>query len=142
MSAIILTIKSSLENTKLVGLTVNKLCSLFFTEEQIWQIELSIVEAITNVIKHSYRNLSDYLVNINLDFTDDSLIITVSDTGVAMTPGFIDKLQAFTEVTIIDELLESGRGLALIKLCMDEVSYSSVNGVNKLILIKRYQVVN
>ena len=49
------TIESKLENVPLIGMSVSKLCSLIHLSDiETYQIELCVVEAVTNSIKHAY----------------------------------------------------------------------------------------
>jgi len=133
-------ISSELENVGLVGRAVNKLCSDLFLETEIWNIELAVVEAVTNVIKHSYSKKPNGTVKIILKLGHEIVQITIQDSGVSLDTGLID----LTGGNVIEfdpkdraNLPEGGMGLYLIHKTMDKVNYLSKNGVNTLTLIKQ-----
>ena len=139
MAEITLTINSRLEDVLLVALAVNRLSAALFSQEDAWRIELSVVEAVTNVIKHAYLNTPDKEVSVALSFQDDRLRIQVRDSGCAMDPQLLKDRDArvfcFSRRNV-QALPESGRGIALINQLMDEVCYVRNRGRNTLTLTK------
>ncbi len=140
MPCITLIINSELENVGLVGRTVNKLCSDLFLETEIWNIELGVVEAVTNVIKHSYSKKPNGTVKIMMQFEEEIVQIMIQDSGEPLDTNRVD----LTGRNVIDfdpkdkkNLPEGGMGLFLINQSMDHINYLSENGVNTLTLLKK-----
>ena len=135
-------IDSDLENVALVGMSIKKLCSLTpFSENQSFQIELCVVEAINNSIIHAYNGLSIYEVEVILSINMDHLMIEVCDTGKPMDDEVLldANFKPFDDgIDNLDKISESGRGLGLIKELMDKVSYRSDDAGNRLTLLKYY----
>lgn len=139
-SALSLQIDSTLENVELVAKAVRALCSDKLDETMLNDVELSVVEAVNNVIKHGYRGQQGSLVEIKVGLKPDRVLIDILDQapplpgGVGAKPGSpfdFDPDQ-------IENLPEGGMGMALIHMTMDEVSYSSEDGINRLTLTKLF----
>lgn len=139
MGQITLTINSRLEDVLLVGMAVNRISAAFVSWEEAYRIELSVVEAVTNVIKHAYLNTPDKEVSVSMHCEKDRLLIKVTDRGCPMDPRLLKERDArvfcFSREDI-QELPECGRGLAIINQIMDEVCYERRWGRNTLTLTK------
>lgn len=133
-------IKSRIENVSLVGLSINNLCSIIpLSKVDAFQIELCIVEAVTNSIKHAYESAANQDVEVVFSFDENELTLDVRDTGKPLDKKVLDeKGTSSLEVSPdnIDGISESGRGIALIKEIMDKVEYTTENGVNHFTMLK------
>jgi serine/threonine-protein kinase RsbW len=114
--------------------------------EATHEVELCAVEAVTNAIRHAYRNEPDNEVSLTLNIRDDRLELEVVDTGTAMSPAQQQKLAEGSDVLDFDPsdhatLPEGGMGLQIIHKVMDEVSYKQEAGVNSLQLIRLIRAV-
>lgn len=100
------------------------------TESQ--KIALAVDEAITNVIKHSYKNSEKD--NIKLEFYSQpkGLKILVEFSGIPP----VLKEMAIDLKKMIREKKKSGLGVELIKRIMDSVEYSTVDNTNRCEMIK------
>jgi len=78
-----------------------------------YQVKLAVSEAVANAIQHGSQGRNDR-IGINAFESDGSLIFEVRDNGTFVAP--------LNRATIDDE---SGRGLELLSLMMDEVHISS-----------------
>ncbi len=133
-------IKSDLENVALAGMSINKLCSLTTMDDsQSFQMELCAVEAINNSIIHAYNNEITNDVEIYLEIADKYFQLDICDRGKTMDKDILER----ADINLLkdnfdnpEEISESGRGLAVIKDVMDKVTYKSVNGINRLTMIK------
>lgn len=111
-------------------------------QDQLSSIELCMVEAINNAIEHAYQERSGHQVWVTLELTVGALELTVVDRGVAMPPDILEQIRSSvvardadeTEIAV-SELAEGGYGLSLILQLMDEVSYSSQHGENRLAMV-------
>ncbi|MHA6691313.1 ATP-binding protein [Devosia sp. A449] len=138
-AAISLQIDSDLGSVELVARAVRALCSEKLDDGMLADVELSVVEAINNVIKHGYRGEKGQSVEVRINIRADRLVIDIFDKAAPMP----DRLTSETTPLDFDpenlELLpEGGFGLELMKMTMDEVSYSSTSGVNRLTLTKLF----
>lgn len=91
---------------------------LGINKEKLPGLLLSVTEATTNAIIHANKCDRDKKVKINVIIENNKLIITVKDEG----PGFDP--QNVPDPTSPENLLkDSGRGLYLMKVYMDDVKY-------------------
>lgn len=125
-------VKSTIENVRLVGLTVKSISSLQFTSKrQCIRMETAIVEALTNVVKHAYQNQPDRTIEMIIDIRDDQICFTIIDDGLSFNP---DKLSGHTVDP--DNLPENGMGIHIYCTIMDDVHYSTSKSKNTLKLVK------
>jgi len=146
MSRITLMIDSCHDNSSLVGMTVNKLCSERFPEKDVWSIELSVIEAINNAIKHAYGGDPNGVITIVIEFKDDAVFIDIQDKGRSIPKGILENLDVDSVFNFESDqpqcFPECGMGLALMKESMDRVDYQSSNGINTLRLVKNMAPAN
>ena len=94
-------------------------------EPDCYQVKLAISEAVANAIKHGSPSAGD-CIRIAAFESDGSLVFEVRDKGTFVAP--------MSRATTEDE---SGRGLELVTLMMDEVHISSTGEGSLLRLAKR-----
>jgi len=88
-------------------------------------------EAFNNIAVHGFRGVTPEPVQIEVDWDEDSLVITFVDTGRTFDPARVAPPD-------LDALPEHGMGLFIIKSAMDEVDYRP-GPPNVLRLTKRYR---
>jgi anti-sigma regulatory factor (Ser/Thr protein kinase) len=111
--------------------TVSKFAAVWgFAEEQCRAITHAVDEALSNVIRHAYKNRSDQEIEMRLQADGDCLEFTIVDCG---EPPDDAKLRAQP----VDATALGGRGTYMIRQIMDEVSYEKAPGANRLHLKKR-----
>jgi anti-sigma regulatory factor (Ser/Thr protein kinase) len=135
-----LVIDSDLEQVSLIGITINKLCSLtLLSETEFNQIELCVVEAVNNSIEHAYGNEKGSEVEVTFTLHADKLVVDVCDTGKPMEKGLMEQRDiSLLEIDPddLDNIAEEGRGIPIMKKIMDTVTYGTEDGKNCLTLIK------
>lgn len=88
-------------------------------DEQLNGLLLSITEATTNAIIHGNKGDRKKNVYIDVSTSDSTLTVVVRDEGVGFDPSEVP------DPTHPDNLLkDSGRGLYLMKVYMDELHYN------------------
>jgi serine/threonine-protein kinase RsbW len=80
---------------------------------------LSVTEATTNAIIHGNKSDESKLVSIDVKKVDGELVIKVKDHGKGFDPG---KVPDPTEPENL--LKDSGRGIYLMRVYMDDVRYN------------------
>lgn len=104
-------------------------------------VELAVVETLTNAIKHGQvhnRADNDILITLKLDGPD--LVVDIFDHAPLIPPETFDRIGADhldMDPTNLGDLMESGRGLALILLSMDEVTLHADDALFRLHMRKR-----
>jgi len=114
-------------------------------EESVYDILLAATEACTNVLTHGGQQVSGYEVVASLD--PAGCQIEVADEGVGMPPprsrriprlGRTLKLTfAAKHETPVAELPESGRGLAVMRACVDHVTLDSRPGRGTVVILHK-----
>jgi serine/threonine-protein kinase RsbW len=99
-------------------------------ETLAYHINLVLTEAMVNAIRHANAGDPDKMVQIIIFITNDELVIQVHDSGQGFDINAIPEPDTET-------LVESGRGIFLIKALMDTVCYRNVNGGNVLEMTKK-----
>jgi serine/threonine-protein kinase RsbW len=126
-----------MDNAALVGLAVRGICSSeSWTEVDVYQIELCVVEAVQNAIRHAYGNDGGQEVEIVIEQEQGRLEFHVSDTGKPMA-AWPERICLDFNPEDVGCLPEGGMGLYLIRSIMDETRYDSRGGRNTLTMIRR-----
>jgi len=115
-----LEIESDPNNLILVEEFVNYFSvELNLTENKISGLLLSVTEATTNAIIHANKSDINKKVKIYVNKVDSKLIIKIKDEGKGFDPAKVP------DPTAPENLLkDSGRGLYLMKVYMDDLNYN------------------
>jgi serine/threonine-protein kinase RsbW len=134
---ITLTMPSRLELLGVLDQVVLALCQRFeFDEDTCSQITLSVIEAGTNAIQHGHKKDATKLFDTRFEIYLDRMEIVVKDSGT----GFVPEEQN-GDVTSPEHLLDArGRGLFIMRTCMDSVDFHFGDGGTECRLIKRRPV--
>jgi serine/threonine-protein kinase RsbW len=100
-----------------------------FKDEQCRSIALAVDEAVSNVIRHAYKNRCDQEIELNCQAQADCLEFTFIDHGESADPAKFCGQP-------LDEVALGGRGTHLIRQIMDEVCYERLPDRNRLCLKK------
>lgn len=111
-------------SSKLLG----ALKGLKLNEEMLFDIRLSLEEAVINAIKYGNRFDKKLPVVISYDFSDGKLEIKVRDQGKGFDHRTTPDPRSETNI-----LKHGGRGIFLIKNLMDEVKYNDSGNEIKMI---------
>jgi len=126
-----LSIDSKFSDVALIGHAVRGVCACSpLSVEAHSEMEVCVVEAVTNAIAHAYRREVGFRVEAAITLHQDRIAFEVSDFGTAIKEFSPRTLEFDPEE--IGSLPESGMGLFIIETIMDEVSYRSENGKNTL----------
>jgi len=102
----------------------------------LYYLELALTEAITNVIKHSYKNIDGFPIKLDVVIDSKSIQIDVIDFAPPYSLP-LDKDFEFSPYDV-EALPEGGMGIHLMKECLDELSFENGDGFNKLSLKKLF----
>ena len=109
---------------------------LSFSHRQIYEIDLAVDEAVSNIIEHSYKNLPRGDVRFKISHTDEAMTIVLADDGIAVD---FSKVPQPDLTSPLSERSERGLGVFLIHQMMDEVYYEPNYGEgNQLTMIKHF----
>ncbi|OIP88862.1 MAG: hypothetical protein AUK55_15475 [Syntrophobacteraceae bacterium CG2_30_61_12] len=133
-----LVIDSNLEMVFLVGLAVKALCSHApLSEVAVYQVELSVIEAVNNAIKHAYGNEKGHEVEIWVSLHVDRLTFQIGDSGRSMNEIHAPAMDY--DPGDLEALPESGMGLYIMQSVMDRVEYHRRGERNVLTLSKFFE---
>jgi serine/threonine-protein kinase RsbW len=136
-SSIIFRIPAQLKDTRLLGYSVHVLFdNLGFTRTIAYQLELALVEAANNIVKHAGLAKDKAQISMKFSVMNDKVVCTFVDQGKPVD--FLLKDSTSSTVRNIGNLPVSKRGLLIICEVMDEVHYKRANGKNVLTLIKYF----
>ncbi|MBN2124757.1 MAG: ATP-binding protein [Deltaproteobacteria bacterium] len=132
-----LTIESRLENVSLLGISVEAYCrSMPLDDVEIYQIQLCVVEAVNNAIRHAYDSEPGHEVELIVSLRPQGITLRVCDEGRSIKDMGSSTLDF--DAGDLDSLPEGGMGLFLIHSVMDEVSYETRDGRNILTMSKSF----
>lgn len=110
--------------------------SVPMNDRQVYDLELAVDEALTNVIEHAYEGRDDARVELSVTHEGDSFTIVISHDGLGFDPASqpdVDLKQHIAERRV------GGLGLFLMKKLMDEVEYTTDStGRRTIRLVKRH----
>lgn len=110
---------------------LGKECQL--TSELLFQLNLALEEAVSNIIKYAYPNQQGREIQITATWSSESLIFTLTDMGEPFDPTEV----ADADITLsADERPIGGLGIFIVRQIMDEVTYQRIDGRNILTLQK------
>jgi serine/threonine-protein kinase RsbW len=103
------------------------------TNEILYDVQLAVDEACTNIITHGYQDLNPGSIILDLEVEPDKLTVSITDFGHSFEPSSapIPDIQA-----PLEERELGGYGLFLIRQTMDEMDYRVTEDGNKMILTK------
>lgn len=103
------------------------------TDETLYDVQLAVDEACTNIISHGYAGLDPGSIILDLEIESDKLIVTLTDFGHAFEP-------RSAPIPDVDAPIEQrelgGFGLFFIQQSMDDMDYQVTEDGNKMILTK------
>jgi anti-sigma regulatory factor (Ser/Thr protein kinase) len=105
---------------------------------QLAELELAVVEAVTNVVKHGGIASTEKL-SFELSREGDAIKIVITDPGRPISPAALDLSASALDFDPEDvaNLPTNGLGLAIIREVTDDFDYQTQNGINTMRLTKR-----
>ena len=103
-------------------------------EESVYDIVLAATEACTNVLTHGGRRVRDYAVVTSLGAV--ACQVEVADDGVGLRRGVAEP-EADPQQTPVAQLPESGRGLAIMRAFVDNVTLDSRPGHGTVVTLRK-----
>ncbi len=103
------------------------------TDEVLYDVQLAVDEACTNIITHGYAEMDPGSVILELELEPHKLILSLTDFGHSFEP---DTAAVPDVDASIEERELGGFGLFFINQSMDEVDYRVTEDGNTMILTK------
>ena len=126
-------IPSRLELLGLLDSVTLSLCERMKLDEGVCsQVTMSVIEAGTNAIQHGHQRDAAKVVDVTYELFPDRIEIRVHDEGRGFDPGAVNG-----DVTAPEHLFDArGRGIYIMKACMDSVSYEFGDHGTTCVLVK------
>ena len=103
------------------------------TDEILYDIQLAVDEASTNIITHGYAEMDPGSIILDLELDADKIIISLTDFGHAFEP---DNAPVPDVDAPIEERELGGFGLFFIQQSVDDMKYKTSEDGNTMTLIK------
>ena len=118
------------EGVRLLGACIRQLALLTFNEEHAAEVEVAMVEAVTNSMRHA--QIGDTDIKVRFALAKGGVEIDLFDEGQPLDPSILESRDHALEFdpSDIQNLPVGGMGLIIIKNYMNEVSYRFENGRN------------
>jgi serine/threonine-protein kinase RsbW len=103
------------------------------TDEILYDVQLAVDEACTNIISHGYADLDPGSIILDLEIDPGKLTVTLTDFGHSFEPSSAPTPDVNAP---IEERELGGFGLFFIQQSVDEMNYQVTEDGNKMTLIK------
>jgi len=116
-----LEVDSKLESLAIIGDFVAKMMKgIGAGERSIFEVQMAVDEACTNIIKHAYSEEKGTITLI-CELVNDELTVAIRDRGKPFDPSSVPRPDFHAD---LDKRRIGGLGIYLMRRMMDEVSYS------------------
>jgi sigma-B regulation protein RsbU (phosphoserine phosphatase) len=126
-------LKNSIDELDSLSDWINQLAQkLELSPRGSFRLELSVVEAVTNVVKYAYEDQAEHVITLSLHSSGTTVQIEIKDDGQSFDP-----LQ-YPPIVLpktLEEAREGGLGIHLIRNYVDELLYRRENQHNIFTLI-------
>lgn len=122
--------------TPLAGWLENRMAGLPVAQAWRFSLDLAACEVATNIIRHALHEDDSRSFSVEFTATAGEVCLRFTDCGDAMPNGLIAAARA-ADFDDMSPLMESGRGLKLILLCVDVFDYEREADCNLTTLVKR-----
>jgi serine/threonine-protein kinase RsbW len=103
------------------------------TDEILYDVQLAVDEACTNIISHGYAGLAPGSIILDLEIHPNKIVVTLTDFGDSFEPGSAPVPDVNAP---IEERELGGFGLFFIQQSVDDMNYQVTEDGNKMVLIK------
>lgn len=129
---ITLSLPSSIQHVSLLDVVITEILQeMNFAEEHQMQVNLAVIEAGTNAIKHGNKEDPGKRADFQFILSEEKLTIVIQDQG----PGFTREDVA-DPLDPANLLKSSGRGIFLMEECMDSVEFEASGTIVKMVKYK------
>jgi serine/threonine-protein kinase RsbW len=103
--------------------------------KDIHAVQLSVDEACTNIIQHAYTNKNEgrIVIQCRLSSSGNQFEVQITDWGKPFDPTTAPEPDTKSKLS---ERREGGLGILFMTKFMDSIKYTSIQNVNKLIMIR------
>lgn len=130
-----LEVDSKLESLPIINDSIAKMLKgIGAGERTIFEVQMAVDEACTNIIKHAYSG-EEGPITLICELVDDEFVVTIRDRGKPFDPSSVPVPDLHAD---LDKRRIGGLGIHFMRKMMDEVSYDfDAEKGNKLTMRKR-----
>jgi anti-sigma regulatory factor (Ser/Thr protein kinase) len=130
-----LEVDSKLESLAIINDSITRVMKgIGAGERSIFEVQMAVDEACTNIIKHAYSG-EEGPITVICELVDDEFIVTIRDKGKPFDPGSVPAPDLHAD---LNKRRIGGLGVYFMRKMMDEVSYHfDAEEGNKLTMRKR-----
>ena len=115
-----LKIESIMSNLRIIENAIDEITgSIGISQDNYGKIMVAALEAVNNAITHGNKANPQKMVDVEIEFENDEIVITVTDEGDGFSP---EKIPDPTMPENIEEL--SGRGVFLMTKLADSIKFN------------------
>jgi serine/threonine-protein kinase RsbW len=92
-------------------------------------LELAVVEAANNIVEHGGEQ--DGKIGLAFTCAGQEACVVLTDRGRPVSPDLFSRCREVAPDAL------GGRGIAIMRSCVDEIGYSTSEGINQLRLVKQ-----
>lgn len=130
-----LIVSSSLDSLgEISDFVVSAARSAGLDEQAVWEVQLAVDEAATNIILHAYGGAEGGPITVQVDVEDSEFVVCLHDRGQAFDPATVPHPDLEAP---LEERKTGGLGLFLMRKLMDRVDFNFDVGFNAVTLAKR-----
>ena len=108
-------------------------------EDSVYDILLAATEACTNVLRHGGRDVPGYTVMTSLGPVGCQVEVADEGAGTALAPAETGAVPSVPHPrNAIADLPESGRGIAIMRACVDNVTLDSSPGRGTVVTLRKH----
>jgi serine/threonine-protein kinase RsbW len=112
-----------------------------FTRSTLLRLEICVMEALHNVVRHAYRDRDDGDVEVSLEAGADRLVIRIEDHGRPMPDEARRSIRSAPPITErsatpLPDLPEGGLGIPILRTVLDDLEYRREGDRNVLTMTK------
>jgi serine/threonine-protein kinase RsbW len=112
----------------------NAACECGLNQKQVYDVQMAVDEACSNVIEHAYGGKPNGTIAIVCEKRGNELVVTIHDTGKPFDPKRVARPKTNGN---LEERSIGGLGLFFIEKLMDRVLFDFSKDGNRLTLVKR-----
>jgi serine/threonine-protein kinase RsbW len=94
-------------------------------------LELAVVEAANNIVEHGGEQKGSARIGLAFTCVGQEACVVLTDRGRPVSPDLFSRCRQVAPDAL------GGRGIAIMRSCVDEIAYSTCDGINRLRLVKR-----
>lgn len=104
------------------------------SDEQVFQVQMSVDEACANVVEHAYEGIEGGSIALKCVWNAETLTITIQDCGKPFDPEAVPPPDLSTD---LETRQVRGLGLYFMRRLMDQVHFEFDQGCNRLVMVKK-----